>query len=225
MGGGNMSFRPDFIEISVPNCLSVTPLASWMVPSTFSVGLVGGGGVQGAEESLFVWTVRDMLECWSVLSIEEIFCGVVFLYNRGYRLEALFWYYVAWARLEHFSRLAEERCPHVQQVFVRSGSFLGALRFWMSSYGYYHPRIYAQAREALEEDLQALSWSKIYPLAALKVGLGEQASFVGASFGASKFAGCGELYLPGMGGGDGRFEALPSFCLVGGWVKSPVGGE
>jgi hypothetical protein len=225
-----MIFRPDFIEFSLSACVSVTPLGAWMAPSTFSSGLVGSKGAPLEEvspdgvdlrDSLFLWTVEDMVECWPVLTIEEVFCGSIFLYNRGYRKESLFWYYSAWARLEYFSLGVGEYRSHSSEVFDRCGAFLTGLRPWLLAYGYFHPDVFTFFVEGVRKDLEGIFWPNIYPLVSLS-GDGAKLDFldrVATFFSCLRPPSCWDSYLPGLDVRDVRFESLSSKMLCKGWIK------
>ena len=210
-----MSFRPDFIEYTLPGYLSVTPLGAWMVPSTFSRGLVDPA-VGG--DSLLEWTVEDMRECWVVLTLEEVFSASIFLYNRGYRREALFWYYVAAARLDYLGRVADGASEYAVEVFGRGGLFLEGLRPWMSGYAYFHPDVFSLFLDQLPRDLGSVVWGKIYPKVPLMNGSEGAIGEVCGRFHRCRPSFFGESLLPGFLAGDDRFASLRSESFPRGWV-------
>jgi len=65
-------------------------------------------GLGASNESEFVGTITKMKESWNNLKFPEIYVGAIRLYDRGFRNEAVYWFYSAQYRGRLLTALLDE---------------------------------------------------------------------------------------------------------------------
>lgn len=211
-----MNVNPEFIEVKVPGCLFCTPLAVWVPSSVFSSGLLGlGDGGTVSKEDLFLWTLVDMGASWELLTVNELFVASVFLYNKGYRKEALLWYYVAWSRFEYLKECVEGSKGQADSILEEGALFCSGLKPWFFGYGYYHPDVFSRLLEGILDDLTRLRWEGVYPSFYLKRAeeQKEAAQAVSTHFSGLRLHSVNDSYFNGYSVEDSSFKNLSSECL------------
>ena len=66
-------------------------------------------GLASKNEAQFVSTILSMKRQWSTLTFMEAYVGAIRLYDRGYRREAVYWFYSAQYRGREFGMLVDQK--------------------------------------------------------------------------------------------------------------------
>ncbi len=91
---------PAFIELEVPPFYVATE-------GGLVSGPLGVDGLMAPAEDEFLAALEEVREHWSGQPAEVLFIGAIQLYNRGFRHEAVRWFYTAQVRMHWFAAAVE----------------------------------------------------------------------------------------------------------------------
>lgn len=127
-------------------------------------------GLESKDPKKFLATIRQMQAQWLQLTFPELYVASILLYDRGYRNDAVYWFYTAQYRGRQFSVLLDPKkiggmgspAFELQQA---NGAFMQTAGTWFNGYAFRDPdfligvlrRVQSEGRAAIP-NLQ-----KIYP--------------------------------------------------------------